>query len=230
LSLGTITSDPGYKRDEAGFAKGLQYELLTVLARLLFKIDGEVRDMRRALQEHLAACPIDRSVKLDGSFVTDSEKWWHFSAIMLHTLGGPLSMVVIENALTSSLFLSQGPESGAYVQSPAYDALFKLTEEIRLYNQAATAKNLAVVDRFSRKKIGRVKREISLPTQEVLTLYGLAHRWINIVSLALALIRHLEDKPFIMPELMPHSPIQGVDEEAAQARVTVAEGRAALGL
>jgi hypothetical protein len=186
--------------------------------------------MRRALQEHLSAFPIDQNVRLDASFVTDTARWWQFSAIMLHTAGGPLSMVGIENALTSSLLLARDPESGGYTHTPAYEALFRLVEEIRLYNQMATPKTLAIVERFSRRKVARVKPQISLPGQEAANLYGLAHRWINIVSLALALIRHLETKPFVMPALMPYSPIQGVDDAAAPARVTVAEAKAALGL
>jgi hypothetical protein len=54
--------------------------------------------------------------------------------------------------------------------------------------------------------------KIDLPADKVGMLYGIAHRWINIVSLAQALILHLEGQPFAKPEVMPVSPIAGFED------------------
>lgn len=220
----------GLTADEAAYGKALQHELLSVLGRLLIKIDGEARDMRRPLADHLDSCPIKRSDRQSDTMAIDAEKWRSFSTIMFHTLGGPLNMVVIEDALTSSMFLTYDAETGSYRQSPAYEAVVRLVDEIRLYNAAATAENLSIIFNFSPKQIGRPKGNIRLPTLQLAMLYGLAQRWINIVSLSLALILHLEGRAFEMPKLMPFSPIRGMDEEIAKERVSPADARVALGI
>lgn len=220
----------GATADEAAYGKALQQELLTVLARLLIKTEGRPGDYRRRLREHLADCPIEQSDRFDGNFAINADKWQEFSTIMVHTLGTSFSPVVIYDALTSSLFLTYDGTSGSYVQTPAYSALARLVDEIRMYNSGATSKVQSVIFDFSPAQIGRPKGDILIPTQQLLLLYGLAQRWINIVSLSIALILHLEGRPFEMPDLMPLSPVKDMDDEIAKEQVNAAEARAALGI
>jgi Domain of unknown function (DUF4062) len=220
----------GLTADEAAFSKALQHELLFVLSRLLDKQGGSPMDRRKRLREHLAEFPIDQDARFRETFDIDNEKWQKFSTIVMSLLGTRLDVVVIEDALTSTRFLIYNRETGAYVQSPAYEALFRLVEEIRMFNFGNTNDTLSLIFEYSPRSIGLITGAISLPTQRLAMLYGLVHRWINIISLSIALIVHLEGKPFVSPELMPFSPIKGFDDEIAKETASPAEIRVALGI
>ncbi|MEH6678738.1 DUF4062 domain-containing protein [Phenylobacterium sp.] len=220
----------GRTADEAAYAKALQHELLTVLGRFLIKIDETPRDYRQFLREHIANCPIERTDRFDDTFAIDAKKWQSFSTVMIHTLGRKLNAVVINDAIKSSLFLTYDRVSGSYTQTSAYEALAKLLDEIRMYNESANAENLSIIFEFSPKNIGRPKGNVRLPTMKLLILYGIAHRWVNIVSLSMALIVHLEGRDFEMPELMPFSPVKDMDDEISKEVVTASEARTALGI
>lgn len=220
----------GQTADEAAFAKALQHELIVVLGLLLIKHDGDPWDLRVWLRRHLNEFAIDRSAKLEGTFSVDYEKWQFFSSNLMHLLGISIDMIVIKDALVSSVFLEYSSSVGAYVQTPAYEALFQLVKEIRMFNAANTSDNMALIVEFSPKNIGRGHKFIDIPTQRLAMLHGLSHRWINIISLTMALIAYLEGRPFVAPELMPFSPIKGMDEEIQKERVSPADVRVALGL
>lgn len=59
-------------------------------------------------------------------------------------------------------------------------------------------------------------------------LYGIAHRWIEILNHAQTSILHLGGQPFAMPELMPISPIAGFEDAFQAARVMVPVLRASM--
>lgn len=58
---------------------------------------------------------------------------------MLHALGRHPNLLVIQDALTSPLFMAYNPSTGSYEQSSAYLGLAKLIDEVRRYNDAATS-------------------------------------------------------------------------------------------
>lgn len=220
----------GQTADEAAYSQALQNELLTVLARLLSKRDGKPTEYSNSLKRHIERWPITVDDRFEDDFAIDAEAWQSFSSIMIHTLGGPLNTVVIEDALTSSVFMAYDTETGRYRQTPSYAALARLVDEIRMYNVGASAEGHSVIFEFSPRQIGRRKGLIQIPSQKLMPLYGLAYRWINIVSLTKALIYHLSGHPFEAPDLMPMSPIVGMEERIAAENPSPSEVRTALGL
>lgn len=221
----------GKTSDEAAFAKALQHELIEILGRLLIKHNGKPLDMRSQLHKYLIENPIDMDARLEDEFPVENAKWQNFSTILMQTMAVQFDLVVTEDALTSSLFLNFDSSRGSYIQSPAYEGLFRLVEEIRMFKSANISENLELIFEYSPKNLGRPKNEtIYLPTQRLAFLYGLAHRWINIVSLSSALIVHLEGRAFEMPALMPFSPIQGLEDKIKSERVNSIEVRAFLDL
>jgi hypothetical protein len=220
----------GLSSEEAAYRKALQHELLEMMSRLLLKHKGKPFDPRHALVNHWRENPIDMDTKMESTIAIDAKKWQSFSMLLFHLLGKQIDMIVIKDALTSSIFLDYDGATGAYVQSQAYQALFKLVEEIRMFNRIATAEHLSLIYEYSPKNIGRPAGDIHMPPQKLAMLYGLALRWTNILALGESLVHHLEGKPFVMPELMPFSPIHGMEEAIAAERVSAAETRAFLGL
>lgn len=220
----------GKTADEAAYGKALQYDLLRVLAKLLIKFEGQPNDCSWFLRKHIEDHPIEKNDRNTGYVEMTTKAWWSFSTLLFHTLGSELNTLVINDALTSSLFLDYDRDASAYVQTPAYQALWSIVDEIRAYNRNVTAENLSILSEFSPRAIGRAQSIVRLPTDRLAMLYLIAQRWVNITALSVALIRHLEGQPFQAPKLMPFSPINGLDEEIAQEAVTAAEARAAMGL
>lgn len=221
----------GLTSEEAAYRKALQNELLIVMSRLCVKYDGKPLDLRVGLKKGLDANPITVAMRDAGSVTVDLASWGQFATLLYQVLGLQFETVVIDDALTSTIFLDYDADRGGYVQSPAYDALSRLWQEIRHFNDLATTDNLSVIFETSPRSLGgRKTGAFTLPAMKVGMVYSVAHRWINIVQLAQALILHLEGNLFQMPELMPFSPIIGFEEAYQAERVTVAELRAAMGL
>lgn len=221
----------GLTSEDAAYRKALQHELLIVMSSLCAKYEGRVLDLRAALKKGLDAHPITVEHKNDPWMTVDLKAWNDFTTIFFQALGVSFETVVIDDALTSTIFLDYDADRGGYVQSPAYDALSKLWDEIRRFNRLANSETLSLIYETSPKAMGgRKTGSAQISTDKAATLYGLAHRWINIVQLCHALIHHLDGKPFVMPELMPFSPIVGFEEKILSERVSVEDLRKAMEL
>ena len=219
----------GLTSEEAAYRKALQNELMIVMSRLCAKCDGKVLDIRDGLKKGLDANPITLAMRDEGMVTIDLESWGAFTTILFQALGLKFETVVIDDALTSTIFLDYDANQGSYVQSPAYEALSRLWDDIRSFNALATTENLSVILETSPRSMGgRKAGNLTLPFMKVGSVYSLAHRWINIVQLTEALILHLEGKPFQMPKLMPFSPIAGFEEAYQAERVSVADLRKAM--
>ena len=220
----------GLTSEEAAYRKALQGELLIVMSRLLAKYNGAVIDVRTALKRGLSAHPITVEIRNHGSLEVELRAWNEFTTVFFQVLGLRFETVVIDDALTSTIFLKYDADNGAYVQSPAYEALSSLLDQIRFFNEFATLEHFSILFETSPRQLGRKEGPYNLPVEKVAVLYSIAHRWINIVSLCQALIYHLEGHPFEPPELMPFSPIVGFEDAIMSERVSVAELRTALKL
>jgi hypothetical protein len=220
----------GLTSEEAAYRKALQNELLIVMSALLAKREGKVLDLRGGLKRGIEQHPITVNIR-DASWITvDLKAWNAFTTIFYDILGVTFEPVVINDALTSTIFLDYDRDKAAYVHSPAYDALSRLCDEMRQFRNLNTNENFAFLRETSPRALGRKTGKIDLPAEKVGMLYGLAHRWINIVNLAEALILHLEGCSFTTPELLPFSPITGLEEAIQAERVTAAELRSVLGI
>ncbi|MGA9582397.1 MAG: DUF4062 domain-containing protein [Allosphingosinicella sp.] len=220
----------GLTSEEAAYRKALQNELLIVMSRLLAKFEGSVIDLRPSLRKFLQANPITVEERDRGWLAVDLTEWNAFATIFYQILGCRFEPVVIKDALTSTIFLDYDAGKGAYIQNAAYDALSQLWDEIRLFNDLSVADNLSIIHETSPRALGRNSGSARLEAHKAALLYSIAHRWINIIGLAEALILHLEGRPSEPPALMPFSPILGFEENVRSERVSVAELRAVFGI
>jgi len=220
----------GLTSDEAAYRKALQHELIEVVRVLLLKHKDKPLDPRYHLEKHWRDHPIDKGIREDSYLTMDAKEWDRLCTVMFYMLGVQIEMVVIEDALTSAIFLEYDPNLAAYTQSEAYNALFRLVEEIRMLNRGATTDTLSLLFEQTPRLRGYQAGEVCLPTAKLAILYSLALRWFNVLSLSEALILHLEGRPFAMPRLMPFSPVHGMEEDIGKERVTAGEARTFLGL
>lgn len=204
----------GLTADEAAYRKALQCELIGILKRLLLKYKGDALDPRYAIVSHFETYAIEAPLDPDSTTRIPGDEWGKFSVTMFHMFGvSPIELVVVADALTSSLFLEYDGASGAYRQMETYHALAKLIEEVRSFNKGLTPELLTTLVAYSPKSRGGKDVPADIPSQQLAMLHGLGLRWVNIVSLAKALILHLEGRPFEMPKLMPFSPVKGLEEK-----------------
>lgn len=220
----------GLTADEAAFRKALQHELLGVLSWMLFKNrGGQPFDPRASILLHLDNNPISMEAR-DSWIEMDGPEWDKFGTLFFQLLRGPIQTVILADALTSTIFLEFDLVSGAYVQSPAYEAVAQLIEEIRRFNKGAEQDALSMMMKYTPRGRGGKNVPISMPATELGVFQNLGLRWFNIVELCRALIPHLEGRPFKKPTLGPNSPIPGMDAELATETVTHKEARRYLGL
>ena len=220
----------GLTSEEAAYRKALQHELLIVMSSLLAKADGTIIDLRPVLKRGLDDHPITREIRDSGRITIDLEKWNSFATVFYQIMGLKFTPVVINDALTSTIFLEYDGEKGAFVHSAAYDALTRLWDEMKRFRSLATSDVFVVLEETSPRSIGRGTGSYVLQAEKVGLLYSLAHRWINIVSLTEALILHLDGQLFQMPKLMPISPILDFEEVYQSERVSPAELRDYMGI
>lgn len=219
----------GSTAEEAAYSSALQHELLTVLARFLVKIDGAATDVRGFITKHLTNWPIQLSDRDEQTIAVERKAWQAFSSLMVHIISSKIKLIVIEDALTSSLFLTYDPSTGTYSHTPAYESLHALVEEVHRFNDEATPETFSIVFDFSPKNAGRPAKH-DLPVLRLASLYSLAQRWVNIIGLSKALILYLAGQPYAPPSLQPFSPIEGMSEKIEQEKVSTNEARASLGL
>lgn len=155
--------------------------------------------------------------------------WTRFSAFMYRLMATSINQIVINDALTSSIFMDYDLQTTSYVPSPAYDLLSRLIDEIGMFNKGVGAETFTVIHEFSPIRAGHMAHYF-IPAQKLVILVGLSMRWFNIVSICEALIHHLDGQVLQMPKLMPFSPIVGMQDEIDEEDVTAAEARAFLGL
>ncbi|MDP2781131.1 DUF4062 domain-containing protein [Devosia sp.] len=221
----------GMTSEDAAYRSALQGELLRVMSSLMSKRDDEVVDLGDLLEWALAKQRLTKDIRDQGYVDVDLTEWNLLSTIVLHCLGLQFETVVIDDALTSTVFLEYDANNGAYVQSAAYDALSNLWSTIRSFKSLATTENLSVIFATSPKSLdGRKSGTHRLKLEEVAAIHSLALRWINIIRLCKTLILHLQGQPFQAPTLMPFSPIVDFDAAIQAERVSVADLRAHLGI
>jgi len=220
----------GQTADEAAYRKALQHELIPILGRLLFKYKGKALDPSGSMKKFISDNRLSIHERDNPTVYIEGRKWDTFSSLFFALMSGPIEIVVLPDALTSSIFLNYDGATGAYVQTPAYTALANLIEYIRAINKSATTETLSTIIAHSPRSRGGQDVPAEVPTPEFLTLQHLAMRWVDVIALCKALIIHLEGNAFVMPDLMPMSPLSDMDNELAKEKLTQSEIREHLGI
>jgi hypothetical protein len=220
----------GLTADEAAYGKALQNELLEVFRSLMLKHKGKPLDPRPSIYLHLEAHRLTIDQREDPEIYMDGKEWDKFSTLFYQLYSLPIEMTVLPDALTSSLFLDYDGALGSYIQTEAYGALDKLIKSIRSLNTATTIETLATVIEFSPRSRGGSDIPVYIPAQKLALLHHVAMRWSDILSLSKALILHLDGQPFVMPSLMPRSPLRDMDQELDAETVSQGDARRYLGI
>jgi hypothetical protein len=149
------------------------------------------------------------------------KRWDVLSTLSIQLLAIKYNTLILQRALESAAFLIYDGKTGTYKEEPVYDALYQLHEEIRRFNLANTNETMSVVfENTPRVRISGLQ-SIDIETMKLFSLLHLMDRWVNIIELSRAIIRHLRGKPFSMPSLRPRSPIPDMNKILEEEEVSI---------
>lgn len=121
-------------------------------------------------------------------------------------------------------FLTFDPHDGVWRETVVFEALHRLRAEIRDANKRLGNEVFQVIYKHSPKAYGfDPPDELEIDFAPVAMLTRLAFRWANIVELASVLAAHLDGGAFVMPELLPWSPLENYDEQIARNEASALE-------
>jgi hypothetical protein len=202
----------------------LRRELRTILARALIKwAPGRFVSPQIAVEKFHKETPLKMEDRERKHTDVESGIWDQLSMISISLLGMRLHTVVLDRAITQSTFLHFDQVSNSFRETPVYEALLQLQDEIRRLIAANTAEVLSVVYENSRRTRGHVEKLVRVDTLKFGQFLNLLDRWVNVVQLTRALLQHFDGGEFSLPRLRPISPILGMSEQMAKETVTDSE-------
>lgn len=142
-----------------------------------------------------------------------TKRWDMLSSFAIHLLGLRLHPVILPQALTSSAFLEYDLDADTYKETPAYEAMFLLQEEMRKVNLANTSETMSVVFEHTPIRRNRHSQTVEVATMKLISLLHLMDRWANVIQLSGSLLHYIDTGIFHKPQLRPISPMVGMAEQ-----------------
>lgn len=214
---------------KAAGRKALQNQLLSLLRDILPLINDE--PLLPATSVHKLAATINlKGEDLKGS-VTLSDKIWNrlaYLAVLVPPVG--FSATQFSSVLSTDLLLEYDPANGTFRQTPAYDVLTDLIDQLTKFNKARDAFNWGELISFGHLSKRAPDKSVKVPAHLIAHQLHLLFRWMDIGSLAIALVQALDGKPLVLPTRMPLSPFVDQENQIAKEQVTLDQVRQYVGL
>ena len=210
--------------EELTLRRLLRRELRDILSQCLVKFKaGAVYSPKNSIDAFHHESPLSLEGRQREFTSVGVKRWNLLSTLAFHLLSLQLHPVVLPQALSSSTFLEFDLATDSYKETPVYEALHSLQNEIRRFNRANTTDTLKIVFKYSPANYPRRGETIYIETTELAGFLHLLDRWNNVIEICRGLLRYLDGAQFEMPTLRPDSPIQGMQEELEEERPTASE-------
>jgi hypothetical protein len=190
----------GMPVNKAAGRKALQNQLVTLLRQLVpvikskpFMPDGTILRLARTL--NLSADHIGKPINISAAH------WNTFASIGLYAA---------KDAPDASPY---DAFSGTFKQTPAYDILTELVDQLQQYQKVRVGYNPVELFKHGLKK--NADGSVNVPSELAAGHLNMLFRWADAVSLAKALALNMEGKALVPPEQMPLTPFL---DQAAQIK------------
>jgi len=190
----------------------LRRELRDFVGQCLVKSKTDVYSPRSVIDRFHAEHPITLDGKEDEFTTVGAKRWDMISMFAMHLLARQLHPVVLPQVLSRPTFLEFDLASSSYKETPVHEALARLQEEIRRFNDSNTSENLSPIFEHSPRRRSSRAEPVEIETMKLAGLLHLLDRWSNVLDLSAAILRHLDGGPFVLPNLRPDTPVQGMQE------------------
>jgi len=209
----------------------LRCELRALLAQCLIKIRGtQLIAPRSSIEKFHEECPITLQGREDMFTTVSVKRWDTIASLSIHLVARKFHVTVLPHVLARPTFLTFDLATNAYVETSAYQALMRLQDEIRRFNECNTTETLSIVYRHSKKNRLRNTDREEIETVKLASLLHVLDRWSNVSDLCTALLNHLDGRPFEHPHLRSDSPVEGMQVELDNERPTESEVDAFLAM
>lgn len=206
----------GLPVDNLAFRRLLARELTEILKSGLVKIrEGVVYSPITTVMNFHSEYNLTLEGRKNQRTIIHSRRWNLMSTFGIHLLGARFQTQIVDRALETSYFLYFDQNVNGFVETPVYEALFKLQTEMRSLNRANTTDVLSVIFDNSPAQRGDTGDTIDIETTKLVAFLHLMDRWTNVVQLSQAILKHLNGDDFVMPYLRPRSPIADMNESIA---------------
>lgn len=193
-------------------ARLLGRELRDVVGQCLVKLDGNVYSPRQSIDRFHEENPITLEGTENEFTSVSTKRWDAISRLAIHLLARQFHPVVLPQVISQATFLKFDLASNSYKETPVYEALLRLKEEIRRFTYSNTTDNLSIVFEHAPRRRVRQTARIEVETVKLAGLLHLLDRWSNILDLSTNILQHLDGAPFKMPDLRPDTPVQGMQQ------------------
>ena len=214
----TLSGEP---LEKLAFKRLLSRELTEILKTSLVKFDqGKVYSPFNSLFAFRKEHTLTMSSRQHSMTEVVAKRWGTISTFAISMLGVKIQAQVLDRAIESPLFLRFNAKQDQFEEEPVFKAIYQLRNEIRLLSRANTTDVLEIVFEYSPKNIGRDVEKFQMDTMKLLQLLHLLERWVNVIQLSAAILKHLQGEEFNMPFVFSGSPIEGMDKELEKEKAT----------
>jgi Domain of unknown function (DUF4062) len=202
----------------------LRRELREFISQCLVKIKaGSVYSPRSTIDRFHQETAISLDDRKDSVKTVNTKTWDLLSSLSIGLMGLQLHPVVLDRAVSLPTFLTFDLNSDSYQETPVYEALLQLQDEIRRLKRANTTDVMSLVYEHSPKSQPHRGPTIKIDTMKLAMFLHLMDRWANVIELSRAILQHLDGAPYRQPSLRPSSPIHGMEEQLVEQRLTKEE-------
>ena len=193
----------GMPVNKAAGRKALQNQLVTLLRQLVPLIKSkplmpDVTILRLAKTLNLSADHIGKSVNISAA------DWNTFASIGLHAAKDAPDASPFAAALGTDLLLEYDAVSGTFKQTPAYDILTELVDQLQQYQKVRVGYNPMELLKHALKK--NADGSVNVPSELAAGHLNMLFRWADAACLAKALALNMEGKALVPPQRMPLTP------------------------
>ena len=213
----------GLPVDEAAQKRVLRHALLEVLRQCLLKSKGGLLAPHYVVEQFRTEFELTDETRNLETVTVPAKAWRTLSTYMMHWLGRKLQSRVLQDVLSTPLFITFEPRAEAYSEDPAFNVLFHLVEDIVRFNEGIDAV-LPTVFKYSPRALGgRDHGPVRIPVSEIALFVGAAYTWCNVVSQAAALLAVIEGRGLPKLRMLPFSPVRDFDQSIAAEVASAAE-------
>jgi hypothetical protein len=209
--------------------KALQNQLLTLLRDVV----PVINDKPIVPGPTILRLAKDMDLKIEnltGSIKLDDQAFGRLAYLGMLAPNAALNEAGLEGALGTDLLLEYNPSEGNFRQTPAYDLLTDLLDQIRKFEKARTGLSLNEIVVRGLPKHRGTDRSVTVSTPLIAGLLHLLFRWADVAALAKALAQVLDGKTLVAPQRMPLTPFREQEDELKREQVSLEQVRAFVGL
>jgi hypothetical protein len=217
----------GLPVNKAAGRKALQNQLITLLQQIVPLIKSkplmpDATILKLATTINLNADQMTRSARIEASV------WSRFASIGLYASRDTPDASPFAAALGTDLLLEYDAATSTFKQTPAYDVLTELVDQLQQYKKIRSGYNPAEFLKYSFKK--NSDGSVDVPVELVAAHLNMLFRWADIAGLAKALALNMEGEPLVPPQRMPISPFLDQSAQLVAEQVSLDQIRHFVGL